>query len=178
MAVDPVDDLSSTSDSRWFVAYTKPHRERAAQVQLGLQDFATFLPLRTATIRHARRLTDVHRPLFPRYVFVSLDLGRDRWRSVNGTYNVIGLIMGGERPLPVPRGIVEALVQASDRSGRMRFGADLRVGQRVKLGVGPFADLIGELERLDDRGRVRVLLEIMGATVPVWTDADGVMPAI
>jgi hypothetical protein len=30
-----------------------------------------------------------------------------------------------------------------------------------------FAEQLGTLDRLDDSGRVRVLLEIMGATVPV-----------
>jgi transcriptional antiterminator RfaH len=33
--------------------------------------------------------------------------------------------------------------------------------------AGPFADLIGTLERLDDNDRVRVLLDILGGKVPV-----------
>jgi transcription antitermination factor NusG len=33
--------------------------------------------------------------------------------------------------------------------------------------AGPFANLVGSLEKLDERGRVRVLLELMGASVRV-----------
>ena len=47
-------------------------------------------------MRHARKILNVRAPLFPGYLFVSLDLTRDRWRSINSTYGVLGLIMGGE----------------------------------------------------------------------------------
>ena len=41
----------------------------------------------------------------------------------------------------------------------------------------PFADQLGTLDRLDDSGRVRVLLEIMGATVPVQIERKFVTAA-
>jgi transcription termination/antitermination protein NusG len=37
----------------------------------------------------------------------------------------------------------------------------LRPGQKVKVKAGPFADLVGTLDRLDNAGRAKVLLEIM-----------------
>src|SRR5215471_12417634 len=36
---------------RWYVAYTKPHCETRAQVQIENQGFHTFLPRREQTIR-------------------------------------------------------------------------------------------------------------------------------
>jgi transcription antitermination factor NusG len=71
---------------------------------------ASSLPKRVKTIRHARKLTNVTAPLFPGYIFVQLDLTRDRWRSVNGTFGIASLIMQGERPHAVP-----------GRSGRKRY---------------------------------------------------------
>ena len=54
-------------------------------------------------------------PIFPRYLFVVLDLDRDRWRSVNGTFGVARLVMmAGDRPQPAPHGVVEALVALAD----------------------------------------------------------------
>ena len=70
--------------------------------------------------------------------------------------------MGSDRPLPVPRGIVETLIEASEQDGRVRFEADLSIGQRVTLVSAPFADIIDQLERLDERGRVRILLDMIG----------------
>jgi transcriptional antiterminator RfaH len=43
----------------------------------------------------------------------------------------------------------------------------LKEGQSVRVTAGPFADFIGELEHLDDKGRVSVLLEIMGGKMRV-----------
>ena len=88
------------------------------------------------TIRHARQFRTVMAPLFPGYLFVSLDLTRDRWRSVNGTIGVVSLVMSGGEPRAAPRGVVEALVALS-REGTVRFDFDLQVGQRIRMIAGP-----------------------------------------
>ena len=43
----------------------------------------------------------------------------------------------------------------------------LKEGQAVKVMAGPFVDLVGQLEGLNDNGRVRVLLKILGGKVRV-----------
>ncbi len=129
------------------------------------------------TRRHARKLDTVFVPFFPNYLFVHLDLSRERWRSINGTYGVARVVMRGEMPAPAPIGVVEALRQACDERGVLIQGCDLSEGQRVRILAGPFADLIGELERLDDSQRVRVLLDIMGGRVPVLVDRHLLIPS-
>jgi transcriptional antiterminator RfaH len=162
---------------RWYAASTLPHREARAALQLENQGFRAFLPKRVKTIRHARKLLDVTAPLFPRYLFVELDLTRQPWRSVNGTFGVTSLIMQGERPHPVLPGIVETLLASTDAKGIVQFQQDLQLGSRVRLLAGPFAEQLGVLSRLDDNGRVRVLLEIMGGRVPVDTRRELVIAA-
>ena len=164
---------------RWFVVHSRPHRESAARLHLENQGYRTFLPRCLKTRRHARRIDSVLAPFFPRYLFVILDLGRDRWRSVNGTFGVSRLVMEGERPTPVPRGIVEELIAACDDRDVLRFDASgrLRVGERVRVLAGPFAEQFGLLERLDDHGRVRLLLEIMGGQIPVELSSEILIPA-
>src|SRR2546425_10203415 len=73
---------------RWYAVHTLPQREAYAQGHLRNQRFATFLPKRRKTVRHARKLRAIEAAFFPRYLFVVLDLARDQWRSVNGTYGV------------------------------------------------------------------------------------------
>ena len=60
--------------------------------------------------------------------------------------------------------------------GNIDFKFSLREGQSVKVTAGPFADLIGNLEKLDEKGRVRILLELMGGTVRVALPAHLVAP--
>ena len=156
---------------RWYVVHTLPNREMRARTHLENQKFRTFLPQRLKTVRHARKFSTVVASFFPRYLFVALDLVRDRWRSVNGSIGVAGLIMQGELPKPVPVGVVETLQALMDSRGHLNFEKSFQVGDRVRLTAGPFAERLGVCERLDDSGRVRVLLEIMSNKIPVQVES-------
>ena len=109
-------------------------------------------------------------PVFPGYIFVIFDTERDRWHSINGTVGVSRLLTALKRPVPVPGDVVQALIGAIDVSGCVVLGADLRVGQAVRVVAGPFVGGLGVLERLDGKRRVRVLLNIMGGQMPLMID--------
>ncbi|WP_363350137.1 transcriptional activator RfaH [Methylocystis echinoides] len=158
------------ASERWYVARSLPRQEVKAMNNLRRQGFQTFLPLLPKTVRHARKLRSVLSPVFPGYLFVILDLDRDRWRAVNSTIGVASLIMALERPEPVPAGVVEQLIDRTGAGGVTRFDLDLEEGRSVRLLSGPFANAIGCLERLDANGRVKVLLDIMGGKVSAYVD--------
>lgn len=162
--------LALRDGERWYAVQTLPRRELGAALQLQAQQFRSFVPAIFRTVRHARKLRTVRAPLFPRYMFVVLDLDRDRWRSVNGTFAVAGLVMEGDRPCPVPHGVVEALIDLTDQAGIVRLDRGLAPGTQVRVLAGPFVDAIGRLERLGSDGRVKVLLDIMGGTMGVTLD--------
>ena len=164
------DPLILAPNDRWYVVQTLSKREIKAQIQLQRQYFRVFLPMVSRTVRHARKVRNVKVAAFPGYLFIVLDLGLDRWRSVNGTFGVSRLVMGEASPLPVPPGIVEGLLDYRDQSGVCRFDRDLVAGQAVRVVSGPLAQMIGKLERLDGNGRVRVLLEILGGQVQATMD--------
>jgi transcriptional antiterminator RfaH len=161
---------------RWFVARVHPHRENTAQLNLHRLGFRSFAPRLRRTVRHARKLRNVLAPLFPGYIFLIFDLSRDRWRCVNSTFGVASLIIGAEQPIPVPRGIVETLVATTESSGTVRLDCDLEIGQKVRILSGPFAEKLCRLVHLDGGGRVRVLLEFMGAEVSALLDRSYVAP--
>jgi transcriptional antiterminator RfaH len=72
-------------------------------------------------------------------------------------------------PEPIPQGLVEQLLSAASR-------LHLEEGQTVRVTAGPFADLLGRLATLDDSGRVRVLLNLLGGEVPVVLPEGLIMP--
>ena len=168
--------LDLEGGERWFAARTLAHRENSAHFNLHCLGFRSFVPRFRRTIRHANKMRNVLAPLFPGYIFVILDLSRDRWRSVNSTTGVASLIMGVEQPRSVPPGVVEALIVRTESSGTIRLGRDLEVGERVRILSGPFAETLCRIEHLDDRGRVRVLLEIMGGQVVAQVDRSALSP--
>jgi transcription antitermination factor NusG len=163
-------------DERWYAVHSLPFAEARAEGQLRNQGFRTFQPKRHKTVRHARRLNTVEAPYFPRYLFVVLDLGRHQWRKVNGTFGVSRLVMRGDQPHPVPRGVVEALIATADAHGILQLGDKLQVGSPVRLMAGPFAEQLATLDHLDDSGRVRVLLDILGRQVTISTAANNILP--
>ena len=166
----PPEDATPRAE-RWYLVRALTGREAFAAEQLERQGFVTFLPKQPKTIRHARRLTVRLAAYFPGYLFVRLDLGRQRWRSVNGTLGVSHLVGTGERPTPVPKGVVEALAEAADVRGVLE-GPPLQAGQKVRIIAGAFADKLAIIERLDEAGRVRVLLDIVSGRVPVTIGRD------
>jgi transcription antitermination factor NusG len=160
---------------RWFVARVHSSRENSAQFNLDRLGFRCFAPRVTRTVRHARKSRTILAPLFPGYVFIILDLSRDRWRTVNSTFGVASLIMGVEQPMPVPHGVVEAIM--TQDLGVVRSDDNLKIGQQVRILSGPFAEAVCRLVHLDDKGRVRVLLELMGTEVTAKLDRAQVAPA-
>lgn len=164
-------------DERWFVVHSKPNSERKADYHLRAQGFRTCFPQILKTIRHARRLRTVRAPLFPRYLFVGLDLGQDRFLAVRSTVGVSRIFSHRDgRPVPVPTGIVETLIKHAD-GDLTRLDVELVQGQNVRILTGPFAEFFGKLERFGPDGRVQVLLELMGTAVPVSLHRCALAPA-
>lgn len=155
---------------RWYAVHALSGREGMAEVNLVRQGYASFVPRQWRTIRHARRLTQKTVPFFPGYMFVALDLAVDRWRSVNGTFGVRSLVMQGERPTPCPVGLVEQLMSRTDGDGLLDMSSFLKEGDSVKVASGPFADLVGRLEKLSAAGRTKVLLAMVHGEVKVEMD--------
>jgi transcriptional antiterminator RfaH len=77
----------------------------------------------------------------------------------------------------VPFGVVERLQGMVGETGAMNWMPKLKPGDQVRIEDGPFAALVGTLERLDPSGRVRVLLDLLGREVSVTLSGEAVTPA-
>ena len=163
---------------RWYVVQTRPRDEATALFHLTRQGFEGYLPRFLKRRRHARKVDIAPVPLFPGYLFVTLDLGVARWRSIQGTVGVSRLVCHGDTPAPVPDGIVEDIKGREDPAGWVALHPQtaLREGQEVEISGGPLAELRGVFEGLDSKERVVVLLSLLGrevrARVPLgWVQA-------
>ena len=163
---------------RWFAVHTRPHAEHKAAFNLRRQGYTVYLPEHRKRRRHARRTDWIRAPFFPRYLFVRLDPEVTRWRAINSTFGVTGLVSmsDGGRPTPVPAGIVEALEARRDADGLIAVDpmARLKTGDSVRLCEGPFAEVEGIFASVDDHDRIVVLLDLMGRPVRVQVTRDSV----
>src|SRR6185503_6732631 len=94
-----------------------PHAELKACANLSRQGYGVYLPRYLKSRRHARRVETVAAPLFPRYLFVAIDMAVQRWRSVQSTIGVSRLVCHGDNPAEVPRSIINDLKQGQDDRG-------------------------------------------------------------
>ncbi len=164
---------------RWYVCHTHPHAEAKATTHLNRQGFESYFPRYLKRRRHARRVETVAAPLFPRYLFVAVDLSAQRWRSIYSTVGVTRLVSNGDDPTPVPDGIVEALKSREDADGFIKLvqRSPFRTGDKIRVLDGAFTSCLGLFEGMAERERVAILLDLLGRKVRVVLDADLVAAA-
>lgn len=159
---------------RWYVVEALPRSEERAVLNLQRQGMRVYLPRYRRKRRHARRVELVPAPLFPGYLFVALDMETAPWRRVNGTFGCRQLVCDGEKPAPLPRGVVRALRSREDAEGFVELGlpADaFRSGDKVRITDGPLAERMGLVETVSDAQRVVLLLDMLGRRVRVQLDS-------
>lgn len=153
---------------RWYAIHTLPKSEKKAEFNLIRQGFDVFCPQLKKSRRHARKVDTVLAPLFPSYLFAQLDVDEQPWRSINGTFGVAYIVGRGERPQPVPVGLIEAIAAHQAAVGAVEPPRVVfQPGDTLMLEDGPFMGLVGQFERMKDQDRVMVLLDLLGGKVPV-----------
>ncbi len=157
----------ATRARAWIVAATHPHKEGLAFANLARQGYEPYCPMIRRTRRHARKIEEVRRPLFPGYVFVGLDPDRDPWRPIRSTLGVRSVVHFGDRLGHVDADFVAAL-RAREQDGvialpERRFSP----GEQVRLVGGPMDGLVGTILSIDARGRLRVLMDMVRQSVRV-----------
>jgi transcriptional antiterminator RfaH len=171
--------MSEAMGPRWYVVQTQVNGEVKAAQNLLRQGYDIYLPRYLKRRRHARKVDSVPRPLFPRYMFVAIDMATQRWRSIQSTFGVSRLVCNGDDPAAVPNGVVGALKVREDDSGFVKLDQRPRFapGDKVRILVGVFAENLGLFDGMADRDRVAILLDLLGRKVRVTLDADCVAAA-
>ncbi len=166
--------------SNWYVVQTQPHAETKAVWHLRRQEFQTYLPRFRKKRRHAGRTDVVLAPLFPRYLFVSVDMETQRWLSIRSTVGVSRLVCNGERPAQLPWSVYESLKSREDEDGLIQL--DLRPrfapGDKISILDGAFRGCNGLYEGMTGNERVAILLDLLGRKVRTTVDFDLVAAAV
>jgi len=167
-----------TNVTKWYVVHTLPRGEEIALQNLQAQGFDSFLPRYHKTRRHARKMDVVVAPLFPRYLFVSLNLEVDRWSVVNSTRGVAYILRQHETPIAVRSGVIEELKKRSTVQEIVPLSSLelFKPGVKLEILEGAFAGYTGVFEKMADGERVQLLLNFLGnkakMTMPVYSVAE------
>ena len=157
----------------WYLAYTHPRGESKASWHLENQGFTAYVPSYLKQRRHARRIDSVKAPLFPRYLFVCMDIAKAPWRVIHSTIGIHHLICAGEIPLEVPERIIQELRERVDEKGLIKpRHPTYERGDRVQVTAGALIDQIGIFECSSDDERAVVLLNFLQRDVRVRVSLD------
>ena len=147
---------------KWFVAQVKPNAHFKAKKNIERQGFETFLPLVESTRRSSNKFANHLIPLFPGYIFVSFEADNFKWYSINNTFGVKKLITSENIPKRISSCFVNCLKSRCDEQGKVMELRNIKIGDKIKVSHGPFAEIIGEIENIGPENRITILLEILG----------------
>lgn len=168
-------NLNASVPRSWVVVHTHPHRERFATENLERQEFRVYCPRMMKRVRHARRVQDLLRPMFPGYLFVAVNPDAQRWRAILSTFGVRTLIRFGDQPAFIDAGFVEEL-RAREVDGAVTKPCNpYKVDQEVRMSGGAFDGIVARIIDLDDKDRLVVLMDLLNRPVKVKVDVAQVI---
>lgn len=158
----------TASTQQWFVVQTQPNSEHRAAAHLNRQGFKVYCPRCLKRRSHAGKVDMVAAPLFPRYLFVAIDLVTQQWRSIRSTFGVSQLVCHGDRPAVLADDVIADLRRREDERGLVQLDRSaFKPGETVRVVGGAFTDRLGMFEAMGDSERVAVLLDLLGRKVRV-----------
>ena len=94
----------------------------------------------------------------------------DSWYVVRNTPRVTGFVGSGVFPVPISKAEVDTLF-ARMNADTAKHAIDLTPGEVIKIVDGPFKDLEGKVNEIDnERGKIKVLVAMFGRETPVELD--------
>ena len=147
----------------WYVIHTKPRQEQRALSNLQQQGYQCYLPMIAIEKLSRERLHVIEEPLFPRYLFISLDASRygQNWSPIRSTWGVSGLVSFGSEPAKINSGLIDLLrkqEQGLSEDPQRLFSE----GESLLVADGPFAGLQAIFQMNSGENRAMVLIELMG----------------
>jgi transcriptional antiterminator RfaH len=166
---------------RWYLVHTKPLREALAQENLERQGFEVYFPRLGHCVRWAKQSKQRVTALFPRYLFLKLDEGRQSLRPVHSTLGVGTVVRFGFQYAIVPEAVIcELQRRANPDTGLHQLTGipGLVRGAKVRVGAGAFDGLEGIFQRSAGAARVVVLLSLLGQETTVHVQAEYIQPCL
>ena len=118
----------------------------------------------------AGKRVEVEEKIYPGYVLVDMIVTDDSWYVVRNTPRVTGFVGAGVNPVPLKQDEVDYLFKKMD-SGTAKHNIDMVVGESILITDGPFKDLEGKINSVDqERGKIKVLVSMFGRETPVELD--------
>ncbi|HUC85199.1 MAG TPA: transcription termination/antitermination NusG family protein [Candidatus Acidoferrales bacterium] len=160
------------SELAWFVAHTRPRREKKLQQFCQREGFSVTLPLYRSVRKYRGKKVVFQKPLFPGYLFLQL-LPSQR-PSVLQSDHVANLLVVHDQALFVRQ--LGEILQALESNLEIYLAPEIGVGMRVKVKTGPLRGMEGWVEQRYGMTTVLLRLDFIGQAAAVKLQADELEP--
>ena len=162
----------------WYAIHTKPRQETLAAENLRRQEFEIYLPRIKQAHRYRHQCRDTIEPLFPRYLFIRLDLGKDTISPIRSTRGVAKLVSFSGLPTTVPDTFINTLIQSADPDTELHHPDEslFEAGNIVSIVDGPLEGLEAIFKARDGETRAIILLKLLGKTQQLSIDSNHLAP--
>ncbi len=145
-------------------------KQRIESLGVGDKIFDVVVPIEKKIKVKGGKRVEVEEKIYPGYVLVDMIVNDDSWYVVRNTPRVTGFVGAGVNPVPLSEEEVSFLFSRMSKDGP-KHNIELEVGETIQIADGPFKELEGKVESVDnDKGKVRVLVSMFGRETPVELD--------
>ena len=167
-------------ERNWYAIHTYAGYENAVArnlrqriESLGMENkiFNVLVPTeKKIKVKGGKRVEEEEK-IYPGYILVDMIVTDDSWYVVRNTPRVTGFVGSGVYPVPLDKNEVEGLFKRINAGDTARHNIDLVVEDSVVIIDGPFIELEGKVNEVDEeKGRVKVLVSMFGRETPVELD--------
>ncbi|OHA33263.1 MAG: transcription termination/antitermination protein NusG [Candidatus Taylorbacteria bacterium RIFCSPLOWO2_01_FULL_45_15b] len=168
-----------TEERNWFAIHTYAGYENAVArnlkqriESLGMENkiFNVLVPTEKKIKIKGNKRVEEEEKIYPGYILVEMIVTDDSWYVVRNTPRVTGFVGAGVYPVPLNKAEVETLFKRMN-ADTIKHNIDLAIDDAVIIVDGPFKELEGKVDEVDDeRGKVKVLVSMFGRETPVELD--------
>lgn len=176
----PEFDAPKSSDKknqkRWYIVHTYSGYEnkvksnlekRIEYMNMADKIFRVEVPQKTITQIKGGRKQEKEEKIFPGYVLVEMIMDEDSWYVVRHTSGVTKFVGSAKRPIPARDSEIKKIINRSTSTSQ-KIELDVKVGDKVRITSGPFADFIADIiEVYPDKSKLRANVSIFGRETPV-----------
>ena len=169
-------EKDDTPKKRWYVVHTYSGHENKVKVNLekrieymnmGEKIFRVEVPQKTITQVKGGKKTEQEEKIFPGYVLVEMIMDDDSWYVVRHTAGVTKFVGSSKKPIPAKDSEIKKIIHRG-QSQVQKIELDVKVGDKVRIISGPFAEFIGDIaEVYPDKSKLRAMVSIFGRETPV-----------
>jgi transcription antitermination factor NusG len=156
----------------WFVAHTKPRREKKLVDFCQRQEIVSTLPTFNSVHKYRGKTVVFQKPLFPGYVFLRLDPGQKH--TVRQNDHVANLLEVFDQETFSRQ--LDDILKALATEMEVRLAPAIGEGMRVRIKSGPLQGVKGRVEQRYGQTLVLLRLDFISQAAAVKIDATLLEP--